>query len=220
SAQRDFPECLDERPLKLAMHPQEDFISLFPGQDWLLGSFFVQRGEDVGNGQHPDDVLDAFGAKGVWISASIEKFVMMSDGIENFRGDTRISFQHLISRRGMGLDQGALLGIEASRLVEHGERNLCLPDVVKHRGRIQALDVGLRHTAAKSKIDRYSRNQKAVLIGSLVVAANRLQLDSPSSAMLSAILLPARFALPTSMGLPLKTAENIDAMAVAPTAAT
>src|SRR4051794_29070009 len=73
----------------------------------------------------------------------------------------------------MGFDQRAFPLVEAPGLIENGERNFGLADVMEHRGRIQPLDVSLRQAKAQAKVDGYSRNQEAVLKGALVVATNR-----------------------------------------------
>src|SRR5882762_8123484 len=73
----------------------------------------------------------------------------------------------------MGFDQRALAVVEAAGLVENGEWNFGLADVVEHRGRIEPLDVGLGETETQSKVYGYSRNQKAVLKGAFMVAADR-----------------------------------------------
>ena len=100
---------------------------------------------------------------------------MVTDGIKDLRGNVGIAPQYVIAGRGMGFDQRALLGVEAPGLVEDRERDLGLADVMKHRSRVQSLDVPLRHAETEAEIDRYSRHQKAVLIGSFVVAANGLE---------------------------------------------
>ena len=84
---------------------------------------------------------------------------------------------------------------------------------MKHRGRIQPLDVRPRQPEAQSEIDRYPRDQKAMLIGSLVVTANRFQ-PVRQPVLGEAVRNPAAapFVPATSMGLPVRTAENIDAM--------
>ena len=46
-----------------------------------------QGRKNIGNGQYPNDVGYAGGTKRIRISAAIEKFVMMADGIEDLRGD-------------------------------------------------------------------------------------------------------------------------------------
>ena len=93
-----------------------------------------QRGKNVGYGEDPDDIRYARGTECVGISAAIEIFVMVPHGIENFRGDARRILQYVASRGGMGLDQRALALVQSPGLVEHGERDLCLADVVEHRG--------------------------------------------------------------------------------------
>ena len=100
---------------------------------------------------------------------------MMPHRIEDFGGDAVGLFQDVVARGRMRLDQGALLGIEAARLVEYIERDLCLAHVVKHRRRIQPLDIGFGNAEAQAEIDRNSGHQKAVLVGPFVVAANRFQ---------------------------------------------
>ena len=86
-----------------------------------------------------------------------------------------ILLQHVVARSRMCLDQSALLGIEAARLVEDRERDRRLADVVKHRRRRQPLDIGLGNAEAQAEIDRNSGHQKAVLIGAFVMAPNGSQ---------------------------------------------
>ena len=75
----------------------------------------------------------------------------------------------------MGFDQRAFLGIEASGLIQDREWDFGLADVMKHRSRVEPLDVPLRQTETQAKVDRYSRHQEAVLIGSFVMKANGLK---------------------------------------------
>src|ERR1700732_193045 len=50
-----------------------------------------------------------------------------------------------------------------------------LANVMKPRSRVEPLDVPLRQTEPQAKVDRYSRHQEAVLIGSFVMKANGLK---------------------------------------------
>ena len=100
---------------------------------------------------------------------------MMPDCIKDFRANSRVSLQHVISGHRMSFDQRTFPGVETPRLIQDSERNFRLANVMKHRGGIQSLIVCLRQTEAQSEIDGYSCDQEAVLIGSLVVVANRLE---------------------------------------------
>src|ERR1700737_4293704 len=131
--QCDFPERCDKRSLELGLHAQKDFVSLFPRHGRLVGARLDQRGEDVGNGQYSYDIRYALGTKPVGIAAAVQVLVMMADGIENFRGNACGPLQYFIPRCRMGFDQRAFPVVKAPGLVQNGERNSCLPDVVKHR---------------------------------------------------------------------------------------
>ena len=85
--QRHIPEGGDERHLEFSVHAPHDFIGLFPRHGWPVGSMLNQGRKNIGNGQYPNDVGYAGGTKRIRISATIEKFVMMADGIEDLRGD-------------------------------------------------------------------------------------------------------------------------------------
>ena len=127
---------------------------------------------------------------------------MMPDCVKNLRGNAGISLQHFIPGRGMGFDQCTLPCIEAPRLIQDRERNFRLANVVKHRSRVQTLNVRLRQTKAQSEIDSYSRNQKAVLIGSLMVTPNRLE-PAAQPVLFDAVCNPAAcaFSIPEIDGL-------------------
>src|ERR1700687_2936068 len=75
----------------------------------------------------------------------------------------------------MGFDHRPLFGIQLPGLVKNRERNSRLADYVKYRRRAQSLHVPSRQTETQSKISRDSRHQEAMLIGSFVMPANRLE---------------------------------------------
>src|ERR1700730_8304801 len=85
--QRHIPEGGDERHLEFSVHAPNDLIGLFPRHGLPIGSMLDQCREDIGNSQYPNNVGYAGGTKRIGISAAIEKFVMMADGIEDLRGD-------------------------------------------------------------------------------------------------------------------------------------
>src|SRR4051812_15668036 len=130
--QRDIPECGYERLLKLSLHAANYVIGPVPGHGWPIGSLLDQGRENVGNRQHSDEVRYTGRTEPVGISASIEIFVMMPYRIKDFRGNSSVAFQYIISSRGMGFDQRTFLGIQMPRLIQDRERNLRLADVVKH----------------------------------------------------------------------------------------
>ena len=70
--------------------------------------------------------------------------MVVPDGVQDLRGYAGGSEQGLVPDRRVGFDQGSLLLVEASRLVEHRKRDLGLADVMKHRRGTQALHVDPR----------------------------------------------------------------------------
>jgi hypothetical protein len=85
TGQRDVPERCDQQYLELATHTLYDFKSLI-ARHWRLVAPLLDEGrEDISDGQEPNDIGDALGAQRIRIAASVEKFVMMPHGIENFR---------------------------------------------------------------------------------------------------------------------------------------
>src|SRR5689334_17278345 len=75
----------------------------------------------------------------------------------------------------MGGDQLTFTSVELPRLVQNGERDRCLADIVKHGGNIQPLQVRVRNTEGQSEINREAGHKQAVLVGALVMAPNRRQ---------------------------------------------
>ena len=101
--------------------------------------------------------------------------MMMSDSVQDFRGNAVGSFQHVVSSRRMSLDKGSLLRIQMTRLVENSDWNFGFANVVKHRCRIQPPDVRLGEPQIQSKSDSCPGYQKAMLIGAFVMAPHGFQ---------------------------------------------
>ena len=97
----------DQRLFELSPHALDDLISLFPGHRRLVVPMFDQCCEDVRNRQDSNEIGDACGAQAIGIAAAIEIFVMMPDGSENLRRNSRIRLQRFIAGGGVGLDQRA-----------------------------------------------------------------------------------------------------------------
>src|SRR5262249_10478383 len=125
---------------------------------------------DVGNGQNSNDIGNAFCTKRVGISAAVEEFMVMPDGIEDLRRYGAISLQRFEPRDRMGLNEGALAVVELSGLVEDPDRNDCLPDVVKHGGRVKALQIGISEPEAQPEIDGDPGHQETMLVSAFVMA--------------------------------------------------
>jgi hypothetical protein len=83
--QGDVLEGADQRLFEFSRHALDDLVSPLPAHGGLVVAMFDQRREDVGDGQDANDVGNALGAETVRVSAAVEIFVMMQDGIENFR---------------------------------------------------------------------------------------------------------------------------------------
>ncbi len=71
------------------------------------------------------DMFEAQSASGYPLPSRI--FMMMSDRVQNFRGDAAGPFQRVVSGRRMRFDDGSLPGIQTSRFVENGDWNFALP---------------------------------------------------------------------------------------------
>src|SRR4051812_26356516 len=97
---------------------------------------------------------------------------MVAYGIEHFPGNRRMVFQCVVAGRRMGFDECALLDLEPAWLVENGEWNFGLADVVKHRGHVEALEGGAVDAEAQAEIHGDAGDQQTVLISAFMVAAN------------------------------------------------
>ncbi len=118
----------------------------------------------------------------------------------------------------MRFDNRALLRIETPGLVEHGQRNRRLAQIVKHRRRIQSLHVAFRQTEAQTEIDGDAGDQETMLKRPFVVAANGCQPSRTFLFQRHALRScgPRPRAPLTSIAVPVATASNIEAIAVAP----
>ena len=75
----------------------------------------------------------------------------------------------------MGLDQLALFVIQAARLVQDGQRNVGLSDVVKHRGKAETLHVLRAKPQAEPEIRGDAGNKETVLVGSLMMITHGVE---------------------------------------------
>src|SRR6202051_4344350 len=160
--QGHFLERSYQRTFEFSPHAAEDFIRLRAGHARPVSAILDQRGKNIRNGQDADDVGYVRSAERVRISASVEIFMMMSDSVQNFRGDAAGPFQRVVSGRRMRFDDGSLPGIQTSRFVENGDWNFRFANVVKHCRRIQPFDVHLGQPQIQSKGDGSSSYQKAM----------------------------------------------------------
>src|SRR5438128_11136470 len=73
--QHDVAEGLDQRRFQLAMHAAQDVVGQLARHDRLVAAKFDQRGEDVGNREHANEIGNVGGTEPVRISAAVEIFM-------------------------------------------------------------------------------------------------------------------------------------------------
>ena len=94
--QCDLLERSHQGLFQLSLHPGKNVVCLRPGHGGLVVPMLNQRGEDIGNGQHSNDIGDALGTKRIRISAAIEILVMMPDSIQDLGGNACVSGNRIL----------------------------------------------------------------------------------------------------------------------------
>ena len=78
-------EGLDERGFQLVVHAAKQGIGFRARHGWPVCAMLDQGGENIRYRQDPNEVRDAAAGEPVRIAGAVEVFVVVPDGIENFR---------------------------------------------------------------------------------------------------------------------------------------
>src|SRR5260370_41335764 len=95
----------------------EDVVGVLTRHWPLVPTVFDKRRKNIRDSQDSHDVAYVLRTKSVRISTSVEIFVMMSNRIENFKGNVLVVLKRVISKSGVRFDNRTLNCIQTSMLI-------------------------------------------------------------------------------------------------------
>ena len=158
--ERNVLEGRDERHFELVWHRFQDFEGLPSRHCRFITPPLDKGSKDIGDGKDAGKVRYAFSAEPIGVAAAIEIFMVVTDGIQYFVGYVRVALERFVTGNWMGLDQLALLFIQAPGLSRTVSGISAFPMSWSIAAETQPLHILWPQTQAQTKICCNAGNQR------------------------------------------------------------
>ena len=169
---RDRTERLQQMLVELAAHGFHDRKRPGVRERQPVGALFDQRRVDVDDRRQSHDIADLIAAQAIGISGAVENLVMMQHHIKHFRRKSALRRERIIPETRMHPHLPHILVGELSGLVENGNWNERLADIVQKGSADHTALIVLVHTEMLPEGDGKSGDKQAVTITTGVMPAN------------------------------------------------